>query len=192
VDGSGLIPGLTEAIRSHAHCSDLVVVGQGSRESVEAGTPLGLPEYLVLVLGLPVLIVPYVGSFASVGERVLVAWKAGRESTRALNDAIPILKRAQRVEVLTAYGPETRGVGDGGLSADLCRHLARHGVTAKATRLSVGQAPMGDLFLNRACDEGFDLLVMGAYAHGKDGKPELGPVARQLLREMTVPVLMSH
>jgi nucleotide-binding universal stress UspA family protein len=109
-----------------------------------------------------------------------------------LNDALPILKRAQQVELLTVYHPEAYGADDSGLSAELCQHLARHGVAAKATRLPAGHAPLGDLFLNRVCDEGFDLLVMGAYAHGKDGKPELGSVARQLLREMTVPVLMSH
>ena len=192
VDGSGLLIGVTEIVRSHAHGSDLVVVGQGSRESAEAGTPFELPEGLVLVSGLPVLVVPYAGAFTSVGERVLVAWKAGRESTRALNDAMPILKLAQQVEILTVVGLEANGERDSGDTADLCKHLARHGVAARATRLPAGHVSLGDLFLNRICDEGFDLLVMGAYAHAKDGKPELGLAARQLLREMTVPVLMSH
>ena len=121
-----------------------------------------------------------------------MTWKAGRESIRALNDAIPILKLAQHVEILTVYGPETNGEGSRNLSAEICNHLARHGVIAKARRLLAGDASLGDVFLNRVCDEGFDLLVMGAYAHGQNGKLELGPVARQLLREMTVPVLMSH
>ncbi len=192
VDDSGIVVGMTGIIRSHAHCSDLIVIGQGSRESADMGVPFELPEGLVLVSGLPVMVVPYAGSFASVGRRVLVAWKAGRESTRALNDAIPILKLAQHVEILTVYGPESDDEGSKNLSAEICNHLARHGVTARTSRLLAGDAPLGDVFLNRAFDEGFDLLVMGAYAHGQNGKLELGPVARQLLREMTVPVLMSH
>jgi nucleotide-binding universal stress UspA family protein len=192
MDASGTVVGTTEIIRSFAHCSDLVVLGQPSRETADAGIPFDLPAGLVLISGLPVLVVPYAGSFAAVGERVLVAWKAGRESTRALNDALPILQVARQVEILTVQDPDTSSAGDTRLSAELCSHLARHGVTAKATRLLAGSVPLGDVFLNRACDEGFDLLVMGAYAHGKEGRPELGLVARQLLRQMTVPVLMSH
>jgi nucleotide-binding universal stress UspA family protein len=190
--GMAGLAGMASIIRSHALCSDLIVVGQGSRESAEAGVPFDLPESLVLVSGLPVLVVPYAGSFASVGERVLVAWKAGRESTRALNDAIPFLKRARQVEILTVDTAGTNDEDGGVISAELCTHLARHGVAAKALSLPGGDVPLADLFLNRVCDEGFDLLVTGAYAHGRDGRLELGPVARQLLREMTVPVLMSH
>lgn len=192
VDGSGALGGMAGIIRSQAHCSDLIVVGQGSRESSDVGVPFELPESLVLVSGLPVLVVPYAGSFASTGQRVLVAWKAGRESTRALNDAAPILKLAQFVEILTVCGPESNGESDRRLSTEICQHLARHGVPAKASRLLAGNAALGDVLLNRVCDEGFDLLVMGAYTHGQNGKLELGPVARQLLKEMTVPVLMSH
>ncbi len=192
VDGSGSVLGMTETILAEAHGHDLLVIGQGSRDSANVGVPFDLPESLVLESGLPVLIVPYAGSFASVGERVLVAWKAGRESTRALNDAIPILKRALRVEILAKYGLETSGADGEDLSAEVRAHLSRHGVAAHTSRLSAGNAPLSDVLLNRACDEGFDLLVTGAYAHGKDGKLELGTVARQLLREMTIPVLMSH
>ena len=52
--------------------------------------------------------------------------------------------------------------------------------------------PVADALLNRSCDEGYDLLVMGAYAHTPQGKMTLGAVAGQLLRQMTVPLLMSH
>jgi len=192
VEAPGAVVDMTAIINAHAHSCDLLVVGQGTSESAGASVPGDLAESLVLVSGLPVLVVPYAGSFASVGERVLVAWKAGRESTRALNDALPILQRARRVEIMTVYGPES-GVGViERLSADLCNHLARHGVKAAASSLPAGEAALGDVFLNRVSDEGCDLLVMGVYAHGKGGSLEVGPVARQLLREMTVPVLMSH
>lgn len=192
VEALGAVVDMAAILNAHAHGCDLLVVGQGSRESAGAGVPSDLAERLVLVSGLPVLVVPYAGSFASVGERVLVAWRAGRESTRALNDAIPILKLSRRVEIMTVYGPDS-GVGaTERLSAELCNHLARRGVTAKASSLPAGEAALGDVFLNRLSDEGFDLLVMGVYAHAKSGSLEVGPVARQLLKEMTVPVLMSH
>jgi nucleotide-binding universal stress UspA family protein len=58
--------------------------------------------------------------------------------------------------------------------------------------MAVSGTEVGDTLLNRVCEEGFDLLVMGAYAHTPQGKIVLGSVARHLLEHMTVPVLMSH
>jgi nucleotide-binding universal stress UspA family protein len=190
VDGSLIGVGMTEIVLSRARCSDLLIIGQGSPRTASVGVPFDLPERAVLESGLPVLIVPYAGSFPSVGERVLVSWKAGPESTRALNDALPILRLAQRVVVLTKDRPGSLGVESE--AEGLCGHLARHGVTAQACYLLAGDAPWGDVLLNRACDEAFDLLVVGAAAHGQEDRMALGSVARQLLREMTVPVLMSH
>jgi nucleotide-binding universal stress UspA family protein len=107
-----------------------------------------------------------------------------------VNDALPILKLAQRVEVLAKHHPGS--LGEEGEPTSLSAHLARHGVAAKVSRLLAGDAPWGDVLLNRVCDDGFDLLVMGASSPGQEGKVALGSVARHLLREMTVPVLMSH
>jgi nucleotide-binding universal stress UspA family protein len=192
IDGSEIGAGMTDIIISHAHCSDLLVVGQASPESASGGIPFDLQERVVLETGRPVLVVPYAGAFATVGERVLVAWKAGRESTRAVNDALPILEKAQRVDILAKNDAEPFGEDSESLCASICEHLARHGVTARANEGMVPNIPVGDTLLNRVCDEGFDLLVMGALAHGLEGKLTLGSVARHLLREMTVPVLMSH
>jgi nucleotide-binding universal stress UspA family protein len=192
VDGSRIDAGAIEIIFYHAQFSDLVIIGQGSPESASAGVKPDLPERAVLEIGRPVLVVPYAGTFATAGERVLVAWRAGRESTRALNDALPILKQARRVEVLVKDRPEAYP-NDGEISrAGLREHLARHGVAAKVSRLTAGTTPLGDVLLNRVCDEGFDLLVLGAVAHGQEGSMAFGAVARHLLGEMTVPILMSN
>jgi nucleotide-binding universal stress UspA family protein len=49
-----------------------------------------------------------------------------------------------------------------------------------------------DMLLGRLTDEAIDLLVMGA--HGHYGFPYMhrGGSTRHILRQMTVPVLMSH
>lgn len=188
IDWSVIGVGATEIINNHAHYTDLVIVGQAS----PGESPADLPQRVVLGAGRPVLVVPYAGRFPSVGERVLVAWKAGREATRAVNDALPLLKQAQRVDVLAINSAETYGDDSESLCADLCQHLRRHGVKATPDRMVVSNTPVGDALLNRTCEEGYDLLVMGAYAHTPQGKMTLGAVAGQLLQQMTVPVLMSH
>lgn len=192
VDWSVIGIGMTEIIIHHAHYADLVVVGQAGAGKKDTEIPADMPERLVLAAGRPVLIVPYAGACSSVGTRVLVAWKAGRESTRAVHDALPILKKAARVDVLAINSSETYEDDDISLSATICDHLVRQGVAATGERMMVTSSTVGDALLNRVCDEGFDLLVMGAYAHTPQGKLQLGTVARHLLDQMTVPVLMSH
>lgn len=184
--------GITEILSHHAHYTDLLVVGQCSEETERAGIPHELPERLVLAAGRPVMIVPYSGVFETVGKKVLVAWKAGRESTRAVNDAMPFLKLASRVDVLAINSSESYGDDAQSLCAWICEHLNRHGVTASADNILVPGRTVGDALLNRACEEGYDLLVMGAYAHSPQGRMVLGTVAKQLLKQMTVPVIMSH
>ena len=192
VDGSAIDARHTEIVLEYARTSDLLVVGQGSRASAEVGIPNDLPERAVLESGRPVLIVPYAGAFATVGEHALVAWKPGRESARAVHDALPILKLAKRVEVLAKQRPETALDYQEQPCAGICANLAQHGITAQAHTLVLEGVPLGEVLLNRVFDEGFDLLVIGAQAYGQEGKLTFGSVAHQILREMTVPVLMSH
>ena len=192
IDWSVIGVGMTEIINHHAHYSDLLIVGQTTEAPATGGVPADLPERLILGAGRPVLVVPYAGAFPAVGEHVLVAWTAGRESTRAVNDALPLLKQARRVDILAINSSETYGDDGESLCADICEHLERHGVAAKPENMMAANTPVGDALLNRVCEEGFDLLVMGAYAHTPQGKMALGSVARHLLGQMTVPVLMSH
>ena len=59
-------------------------------------------------------------------------------------------------------------------------------------RVAAGGYSVADVLLNRAFDGGFDLLVMGANIHSSTPGAGLGPVTEQILRQMTLPVLMSH
>ena len=192
VDWSVIGVSVAEIVNHHAHYTDLVVVGQTLPGAAGKGFPADLPERLILGAGRPVLVVPYAGTFPTVGERVLVAWKAGRESTRAVNDALPLLKDARQVNLLAVNSSANYGDDSESLCSNICLHLSRQGIGANADKVLAATASVGDTLLNRAFEEGFDLLVMGAYAHTPQGTLVLGAVAKHLLKEMTVPVLMSH
>lgn len=178
--------GQSEMLIRFSHCSDLVIVGQETRR--KSRNP-DMVERLVLSAGRPVLVVPAVGSFPTVGKRVLIAWKSGREAARAVNDALPFLKLADQVTLLSVASDqeELQDPWDGILA-----HLQHHGIQARTELLPATSAPPADNLLNLACDGGFDLLVMGAFSAPSRRGAQLGPVAAQILREMTVPVLMSH
>ena len=183
--------GYTEIVLRHAHCADLVLVGQTHPERQEESVPVDLPERLVLAAGRPVLVVPYAGRFAVVGRRAVIGWRGGRESTRAIHDALGVLHGAERVELLTVLDSD-QGDGIDLMTDSLCAHLINHGIPVGTKQMAGGPVGVGDVLLNRISDDGADLLVMGVYAQTRFGNLTLGEVGRHLLKHMTVPVLMSH
>ncbi|MBA3623854.1 MAG: universal stress protein [Methylibium sp.] len=176
----------------HAHCSDLTVLTQADPGAADHRMTRQLVEQVVLYSARPTLVLPYAGRFDSVGSRVLVAWDDSREAARALADALPLLRRAGHVQVVSwnedhqqhASPPQLR------LGA-LHKWLMWQGVSAD---MSVEATTIGvaDAMLSRAADQGADLIVMGAYGHARWAERVLGGATRGLLASMTMPVLMSH
>lgn len=189
-----MVEGDTVALLSlHARHADLTVLGQpNSEEPYKGASADAVLVNVMLSSGRPVLAVPYAGTFARVGDRVLVAWNASREATRAVNDALPILRTAKLVTVL-AVNPKHGIDGHGEVpGADICQHLARHGVKAEAAHTVVSDISEGDALLSYAADLGADLIVCGGYGHSRAREMVFGGVTRTLLEEMTVPMLLSH
>ena len=180
-----------ETLALSARYADLAVISQ--RNSEDEGFETGeMPDRFILSAGRPVLLVPYAGTFPQVGQTAMVAWDASRLATRAVNDALPILRRAAKVHLL-AVNPEGGREGHGEVPcADIGRHLARHGVKAEASSLRSDEIDVGDALLSRAADFGADLIVMGAYGHARWRELVMGGVTRHMLAHMTAPVFMSH
>ena len=176
----------------HARYADLCVVSQSGDNNQGLETEGRLDHTLVLAAGTPVLVVPNVGRFPACGGRVLVAWDASREARRAVSDALPILERAKRVTVLTIL-PAGGKSGHGDIpTADICLHLARHGVNTEGSQIQADDIDVGNMLLSRACDIEADLLVMGAYGHSRLREVILGGVTRFMLNHLTLPILLSH
>ncbi len=180
--------GIIEAIRYQAHFVDLVITGQPSPEG-SLHCPSNLPEHLILASGRPVLIIPYAGVFSTLGDRILVAWKPGPKSTRALNDALTLLQTASHVNLLSV---NPVALSDDKEREKICSHLLRHGISAKVGQVPPSELGIGNILLNLVTDEGIDLLVMGSHIRMRGGNPDLGPAGKYLLKRMTVPVLMSQ
>ncbi len=176
----------------HARYTDVAIVGQRDPSGEDASDDPAIPDHLILSLGRPVLVIPRVGEYPVIGEHVLVAWDASRLATRAVNDALPFLVKAKTVSVL-AVNPHGGAEGHGQIpSADICLHLARHGVRAEARQAFADDINVGDVLLSRAADIGADLIVSGAYGHTRWRELVLGGATRHLLGHMTAPVLMCH
>ena len=182
---------LLEIAVLHARYADLTVAGQADPDA-GGGPRRVLPEHLLLGVGRPVLVVPYVGTYKTVGERVLVAWNASRAATRAVNDALPILQKATKVIVLT-INPQGGVTGEGDVpGADLALHLSRHGVKAEASWVKAEDIKVAAMLLSRASDFQADLIVMGGYGHARLREIVLGGSTQEILQAMTVPTFLSH
>ncbi|HYD31981.1 MAG TPA: universal stress protein [Azospirillaceae bacterium] len=181
----------TDVAAVHARYADLVIVGQVDPHH-GAENPVVHPEDLLFDSGRPVLVVPFAGTFPTVGKRVLIGWNASREAARAIGDARPMLETAKKVTVLAVNPrPGAAGLGDEP-GADIARHLARHGVTVEARHILNEEIDIGSTFLNQAADHACDLIVMGAYGRSRLRDLVLGSLTRFILNHMTVPVLLSH
>lgn len=178
-------------ISLRAHYSDLVVIGQVDPNERSPVVMDDFPEYVVLNSGRPVLIVPYAGRYQTVGKRALVAWDASIGATRAITNALPMLKRADIVEV-AVFNPEDKPNAHGELPGDdIALYMARHNVRVDVIRKET-HVEIGDALLSLATELGSDLLVMGGYGHSRFREILLGGVTRNMLSSMTLPVLMSN
>ena len=173
------------------HC-DLVIVGQSDPDSPTGAVDGDLPAYVAMTAGTPVLIVPYADLFPSVCMHALIAWNGSREARRAVQDAMPLLQAALRVEVVVFNPAERSDLLGGEPGTDIIRFLQRQGVDAEMTTENVRHGAMGAALLLLATASSADLLVMGCYGHTRFRELLLGGVTRDVLAAMTVPILMSH
>src|SRR5258706_11754001 len=119
------LPYLSSEVGVHAYYADLVVIARPESAGEKAGAP-GLAESLVLSSGRPIIVFPPRKTVSQV-RRILVGWNATRESIRAVADALPLLVKAEAVEVLVV-DHERRPAGHGQEpGADIARHWGRHG-----------------------------------------------------------------
>ena len=172
----------------HAHVADLVVASQSDPEW-EQSSRLDFPERLILESGRPVLLVPYVGNYREIGRTIVIAWKPGRESARAVFNAIPILKTANSVHILQIAERRREAIAP---AIGLASALVRHGIKAELQSSQAVDHSICSELLSRLADLSADLLVMGAYGHTRLREYVFGGATRDITHSMTVPTLFSH
>jgi nucleotide-binding universal stress UspA family protein len=123
-------------------------------------------------------------------SQVLVAWKPSAQAARAVAAAVPLLRSAREVH-LVSWGADDAPACQGE-ALDIDGYLRRQGVSATSHRESAAGDDIGELMLSKAADVGADLLVMGCYAHSRVREVVMGGATRVVLQSMTVPVFASH
>jgi nucleotide-binding universal stress UspA family protein len=174
-----------DIVAQQARLADLTVVPHpDSGEDVSSSDAL---HAVLFDSGRPVLIAPQITP-PMIGARVCVAWNGTAESASSVQGALPWMKRAEGVAILTAEGYQRRGPG----APDLAAYLALHGIRPEIITFKSVSGSVGAGLLAAAANYGCDLLSMGAYSHSRLRQLILGGVTRHVLEHSTLPVMMNR
>jgi nucleotide-binding universal stress UspA family protein len=179
---------LIDDIIGQARAADLVIAC-GNDEADRQVAFQNVPVRLALETGRPVLLVPTTADSGPIGERVGVAWSSSRESGRAVFDALPLLKAAHAVTVISV---KTSDAGPAEPGKDIAAALTRHGVKVETAVVRATDRSEGAELLATAEARECDLVVMGLYGHSKLRQMVLGGVTSYILSHPTIPLLVAH
>ncbi len=179
-------PDLVRSFTALARLHDLTVL---DAEPVAAAVDRGLIEAVLTESGRPLIIVPP-DREAFAGTRIMVAWDGSAKAARALNDALPFLREAELVDLITVTGEkDLKNIVSG---ADIGPHLARHGVNVTVLDLPALDGDVAETLRNHARLTRADMIVMGAFVHSRLRQMVLGGTTQSLLKNCPVPLFLSY
>ena len=173
-------------VGSHGRLFDVIVLGRPGRDL--RGSRMTTLEAALFESGRPVLLAPP-SPRPQMGTNVLIAWNCSTEQARATAFAMPLLKRASRVVVLTVEGG---AAVPGPTGQQLCRYLQLSGVPARSLTVSLDGRLTGEAVLAHANALGCDLLIKGAYTQSRLRQLVFGGTTRYILNNATLPVFIAH
>lgn len=165
---------------------DITVVGRpGVGRSEPRMTTL---EAALFESGRPIVMAPPKPP-KTLGRNILVHWNASTETARVVNDSLRLLKRAERVTLLSVEGNMVPGPE----AADMVAYLAAHDI--KATDVHVRpetRSRAGEAILAEARRIGADLILKGAYTQSRLKQMIFGGATQHILQSADIPVIFSH
>ena len=176
------------SVASSGMSADLILASRGVEHDV---TNRSVLEAAVIETGRPLLIpagnAPGSMPGSIIGGTVMIAWKTTPQAVRAVAAALPFLRRAGDIVVMTV------DEADGADGADrLIRNLAWHGLRARRERLRSGDQDPAETLLAAAAAQNAGLLVMGGYGRSRLREWMFGGFTERVLRDAPLPVLMAH
>lgn len=182
--------GISAYVGLRARFADLVVLprpygdGRGPQDEFIA-------EAALFDGGAPVLVLPELGTELPDFTKIVLAWNQSNEALAATRAALPLLKRADMVNVVVV-DPPVHGVERSDPGGFLTQMLVRHNVTAGISVIAKTLPRISDMLRRHALDQAADLLVIGAYSHSRLRQAILGGTTRNLLEETTIPVFLAR
>lgn len=178
----------TQMLVSHGALNDLIIVGRGRHLETTAALGIAIIGDILHATRTPLLIQPEKqNSFDPLGP-ALVAWNGSFESANAMRFALPILKLASAVHIVTVEDQKETPFP----SVTASEYLSRHGISSDLHSQNVDSRSVGDALIEAAETLGASYLVMGAYGHSRAREYLFGGVTRHMLKGCPIPLLIAH
>ena len=178
-------PSGQDFVGSHGRVFDIIVLARPGEEW-QSPSMVTL-ESALFESGRPVLISPP-DSPRSLATNILIAWNRSTEQARTTAFAMPLLRLAQRITILTVEGSTVAGPS----GEQMARSLRMNGIAAEPMTLTAGKRSAGEVILAKAAELGCDLIVKGAYTQSRLRQMIFGGTTRDILAHAKLPVLMAH
>jgi nucleotide-binding universal stress UspA family protein len=164
---------------------DLIVAASGVvMEAMKA-----IAEQALLRTRRPVLLAP-ARPRTNLSDPAMIAWDESPECWHAVSAAIPLLRHAASVEVVSVDRDAARRRAS---HEDVLTYLRCHGIEARSRTVEPHSRSIGDSLLSSAGEIDAGLVVMGAYSHSRLREMLLGGVTRHMLENAAArPVLLAH
>jgi nucleotide-binding universal stress UspA family protein len=178
---------ISDAAIRHARLRDLTIVSTNDPELADAGA-----EDLLFESGRPILVPPRDlkrGDAPSL-DNIAVAWDSSRVATRAISDAVPLLRLAKHVHVLTVVNEKALPAAP--LHAELAAHLGRHGIEASMENVDARGRAIAEVLRAYVEAKDIGMLVMGGYGHSRLKEFILGGATKAVLDRPFQWTFLSH
>lgn len=175
----------TEAAQIGQHAKEATLLVMAAPTGATRGHALQAFHAALFDVHRPLLVVPPHHEAGPI-RRILIGWKEGEVTRRAIEAALPWLRQAADVQVVLVGK-----ANDGGLAA-ADHFMASLGVNATTRTVAENGMADGERLLEEARAVQADWLVMGAYRHNRLVEWVFGGITRTVLNRAQLPVFMKH
>lgn len=172
-------------VGTYARIFDVTVLGRPSSRG--PGSRMSTFETVLFDSGRPILIAPPKPP-TSLGENILIHWNRSAETALVTALAMPFLKQAKAVSIITVEGANVEGPQ----AEEFARVLTVHGIKASISRVEGKGTRAGEQILAKAREINADLLIKGAYTNSRVRQMIFGGATQHVLAAAELPVFMSH
>ena len=182
---------LSEELENQKYLGDLsrvynvVIISRPYQELQSAS--LSSIQTILFDGGRPVMLIP-MNKQIDIGKEVVISWNCTTESSRAVFAALPILKKANNVTILTVE----KVITDGPSGEQVSELLASHGIDAKPVTISGDEKKIGDAILDFSKSVDADLIIKGAYTQSRLREIIFGGATRHLMLHSEIPIYLVN